>query len=345
MQKILKTTLSAAASTAVALLLFSGCSEKKENPSPTGNKQVSGQKNTFYLIPKTGSSEYWRALIDGAQSAAADLNVKLVVKSPDSESDTAEQIAILNQAVSQNPAAIVIAPSNALKLAPPIEMATNKKVPVIVIDSKAATNKFVSFLASDNAAIGVLAADKLAEAVKADKGKVEGKILCITYLSGGASLDKRIKGFTERINTRYSGLKIVETSNAGGKPGKAAELLREALKKYKDLTGIFANNQVTGGEVVAELEKENRKNLAIVVVDSGKKEIEGIKNGFVDAMIVQKPWMMGYMGVDCAVKASKGEKLDKYIDTGIAAITPDMIKDGSADEFLSPIEFNNQKDK
>jgi len=63
----------------------------------------------------------------------------------------------------------------------------------------------------------------------------------------------------------------------------------------------------------------------------------------VDAVIVQKPWSMGAMGVEYAVKAINGEKLPKSIDTGVVAITPEMLKSGAAAEFLDPIKFYGKK--
>ena len=114
------------------------------------------------------------------------------------------------------------------------------------------------------------------------------------------------------------------------------------LTAYPDLKGIFANNQYTGDEVIRALDMAGRKDLAVVVVDAGPLETEGLKTGITDFMIVQKPWVMGYMGVEYAVKALNGEQLDKFIDTGVVAISPAMLKSGEAEEFLSPIAFHQK---
>jgi ribose transport system substrate-binding protein len=87
----------------------------------------------------------------------------------------------------------------------------------------------------------------------------------------------------------------------------------------------------------------SRKNLAVVVVDAGPQEIWGLKNGYVDAVIVQKPWSMGSLGVEYALRALRGEKLAKVIDTGVVAITPEMIQSGEAEEFLDPVKYYARK--
>ena len=81
----------------------------------------------------------------------------------------------------------------------------------------------------------------------------------------------------------------------------------------------------------------------MVVVDSGEQEQWGLANGYVDALIVQQPWKMGYMGIEYALKAVNGEKLEKFIDTGVAAISPEMLKSGAAEEYLNPVEFNKKQ--
>ncbi len=52
---------------------------------------------------------------------------------------------------------------------------------------------------------------------------------------------------------------------------------------------------------------------------------------------------MGYMGVEYALKAIKGEQLEKFIDTGVVAITPEMMASGEAEEFLDPVAFHKKK--
>jgi len=130
--------------------------------------------------------------------------------------------------------------------------------------------------------------------------------------------------------------------DAQGKQGNALAAVQNYLTTYPNLKGIYASNEPTGEETVRALDTAKKTGLAVVVVDAGQQEQWGLGNGYVDAMIVQMPWKMGYMAVEYALKASQGEKLEKFIDTGIAAITPAMLKDGSAEEFLNPVEFNKK---
>lgn len=330
----------------LATFLAISCSDNSKKPSDSSHSANSERdKLKIYIIPKENSSEYWQIFLDGARKAAGDMGIELMEKSPASEAAVNAQVRMLDDAVLAKPDGIVLAPSDSGALVLGIESAMNNNIPVILVDSKADTDNITAFLASDNLYLGALAADDMAKALTAKYGHPEGKIACITFLSGAASLDKRREGFEERVRSEYPGIEIVKYADAKGERGNTVKLLKDILIQNKDLKGVFANNLVTGEEVVQVLKELNRKDLAVVVVDYGKNEIWGLKNGFVDFMVVQKPWMMGYLGVDAAVRAAKGEALDKFIDTGVVSVSLQMIKENGAEEFLDPIGFNKRAEK
>jgi len=305
----------------------------------TGSAFAEGGK--IYYILKTTESEFFAIVIDGANAAAEKLGVQLIHQSPQSESDVAKQIAIVETAIADKPDAIVLAPTVEDALVPAIEKAKAAGIPLIIIDSGASTDQYTSFVASDNVAIGTVSANKMAEAMKAHFGEAKGQIAAVTFMAGGGSLEKRKQGFVEELK-KYPGLELVTFEDAQGKQGNTLGIVQNLLTAYPDLKGIFANNQYTGDETVRALDMANRKDLAVVVVDAGPLETEGLKTGITDFMVVQKPWVMGYMGVEYAVKAIQGEKLDKFIDTGVVAISPEMVQSGEAEEFLDPVVFHKK---
>ena len=68
------------------------------------------------------------------------------------------------------------------------------------------------------------------------------------------------------------------------------------------------------GSGIRELGKA--KKLVAIGFDSGKAQIDNVKSGLLAGSITQNPVGMGYKTVEAAVKALKGEKLPKIIDTG-----------------------------
>ncbi|PLV59043.1 ABC transporter substrate-binding protein [Thermotoga sp. KOL6] len=304
-------------------------------------QQVSKMK--IFFIVKASESEFWQIVLDGARKAAKHYGVELIDQAPTSEADVAKQVSILETAISMKPDAIVLAPTVADALVPGIEKATAMGIPVIIIDSAANTDKYVTFLASDNYKIGQLAADELAKAMIKKFGEAKGKVAAFTFMSGVGSLEARMKGFLDRVKEKYPGIEIVTVRDAMGKQGNTLNMAIDVLTAYPDLRGIFANNQYTGDEVVRALDMRGVKNLAFVAVDAGPQELWGLENGYVDALILQKPWVMGYSGVAFAVLARNltalGFEFPKFIDTGIVAITPDMLGKPEAEAILDPVNF------
>lgn len=305
-----------------------------------GKKAIPVTKMKIFFIVKASESEFWQIVLDGARKAAKHFGVELIAQSPTTEADVRKQVEILETAISSQPDAIVIAPTVADALVPGIEKAMNSGIPVIIIDSAANTDNYVSFLASDNYKIGQLAADMLAKALTEKFGKPAGKVAGITFMSGVGSLEARKKGFLDRIKEKYPEIEIVTFEDAQGKQGNTLMITQNLLTAHPDLKGIYASNQYTGDEVVRALDMAGKKGLAVVVVDAGPQELWGLKNGYVDAMIVQKPWVMGYSGVVYAILARNSVPVAKRIDTGVVAITPEMLKTGEAEEFLNPVEFH-----
>ena len=136
---------------------------------------------TIPIIVKDTTSNYWQIVLAGARKAGQDLHVKVPELGAQSESDINGQISILENAVAEKPAAIVIAPTEFKALGEPVDEAA-KKVPVIGIDSAADSKAFTSFLTTDNVQGGRIGADGLAEAIKAKYGKAEGEVALITSI-------------------------------------------------------------------------------------------------------------------------------------------------------------------
>jgi len=61
-----------------------------------------------------------------------------------------------------------------------------------------------------------------------------------------------------------------------------------------------------------------------------------LKNGDVQALVVQNPLLMGYLGVMTAVKNLRGEKVEHRIDTGVALITRENMDQPEMKELLTP---------
>jgi ribose transport system substrate-binding protein len=277
-------------------------------------------ETTIPIIVKDTTSPYWQIVLAGARKAGTDLGVKVPELGAQSESDINGEISILENAVAGKPAAVVIAPTEFKALGQPITEAA-KKVPIIGIDSGADSKAFTSFLTTDNVQGGRIAADGLAQAITEKYGKAEGEVAQITSLPGVGSLEGRRKGFLEELG-KYPGLKVVADKYADGMATTGLNIMTDLITANPNLRGVFANNLIMAqgvGQAIAENKKADT--IKMVGFDGDDKTIGMLKDGTIYALVLQDPYRMGYDGVKTALAASKGEKVDAFVDTGANLIT------------------------
>ena len=290
---------------------------------------------TIPIIVKDTTSFYWQIVLAGARKAGKDLGVNVPELGAQSEADINGQISILENAVSGRPAAIVISPTQYAALGKPIDEAA-KSVKIIGIDSSANSHAFTSFLTTDNVQGGRAAADALAAGIKAKTGRDEGDVALLTNLPGVGSLDERAKGFKEEL-AKYPGLHLSAERVGDGQATSGLNATSDLLTADPKLVGVFASNLIQAqgaGQAIAE--NKAQKTVALVGFDNDDKLVRFLSDGVIYALIVQDPYRMGYDGIKTALAASKGEPVEKFVDTGVNTITKDTMTSDRAKQLLNP---------
>jgi ribose transport system substrate-binding protein len=293
-------------------------------------------KPTIPIIVKDTTSFYWQIVLAGARQAGKDLGVNVPELGAQSESDITGQISILENAVAEKPAAIVISPTQFKALGKPVDEAA-KKVPIIGIDSSADSKAFTSFLTTDNVAGGRIAADGMAAAIAAKYGKAEGEVALITHLPGVGSLDARNKGYKEELAAKYPGLKLVADKVSDGNATTGLNIMTDLITAYPNLRGVFADNLIQcqgAGQAIAENKKGDT--IKLVCFDADDKLVSFLKDGTVAALVLQDPYRMGYDGIKTGLAISKGEKVADFVDTGANLVTKANMNDPKESALLNP---------
>jgi ribose transport system substrate-binding protein len=284
-------------------------------------------QDSIAVIVKATSSEYWQWVFKGAEAAGKQLNVK-VEELGTPKDDAAGQIAVLENAAGAKPSAIVISPTVAEALGDPIAAVTAAGTPVIIIDSGAKTDKYASFLTTNNEAGGKAAADAMANCIKDRTGKAAGKVSFLTAMAGHESLDSRDKGFKDEVAAAYPDLKIVGNRVANNEEAEGMSLTADMITKDSDLVGIFADNAQMGTGAGGSIsEQKLGGKVCLVAFDSDSGELDHLKDGSIYALIIQDPYMMGFAGVWYGYAAAHGARLPKNVDTGVGTVTKANMND------------------
>ena len=143
----------------------------------------------------------------------------------------------------RNPAAIVIAPVQFGPLGKPIDEVA-KKVKIIGIDSAADTKAWTSFLATDDAQAGRMAADALANAMTRTYADTEGDVAIITASPAAASPDQSVTGFKEQVAKKYRALNVLPDKVADAQAATGLAVMKDLVNADRDLRGVFVSNVV-----------------------------------------------------------------------------------------------------
>ena len=264
------------------------------------------------LISKGFQHQFWQAVKQGALQAAKDYNVSVTFEGPESESMVDKQIEMLQAALDKHPSAIGLAALDSKAVIPLLERARTEHIPVIGFDSGVDSDIPVTTAATNNVAAAALAADKLA-ALIGDQGEIAVIVHDQTSRTG---IDRR-DGFVNQIKRKHPKITIVDVQYGGGDHLKSTDLAKAIIQSHPNLKGFFGANEGSAIGVlngVTEMKKQGK--IAVVGYDSGQAQLDAVRSGVMAGAITQNPVGIGYKCVEAAVKALKGEKLPKSIDTG-----------------------------
>ncbi len=281
--------------------------------APTAAPAKPAAKPYIPVISKGFQHQFWQAVKAGSLKAAADLNVDITFEGPETEAMVDKQMEMLQTAIDKKPAAICFAAVDSKAAIPLLQKAKAANIPVIGFDSGVDSDIPVTTASTDNIAAAAKAADKMAELIGADGGEVA----IIAHDQTSRTGIDRVKGFTDQVKAKYPKLTIVDTQYGAGDQLKSTDIAKAVIQGHPNLKGYFGANEgsIIGVlNAVKELKKEGK--LVVIGYDSGKQQLDAIRSGAEAGAITQDPIGIGYKCVEAAVKAMKGEKLPKTIDTG-----------------------------
>jgi ribose transport system substrate-binding protein len=312
---------------ALLVLLFPACSGPKE-PG----------KLTIAVIPKGTSHVFWQSVHAGAQKAATELGIDIIWRGPAREDDRDSQVSEVENFISRGVSGIVLAPLDESALVTPVSSALRNHIPVVIFDSGLKGEDYISFVATDNQKGGRLAGKYLAKALQ---GK--GKVILLRYAEGSDSTSKREQGFLDAVKEN-PGIEVVSSNQYGGADVEGAYKKSEALlSRYKtangglSIDGIFCPNESTTFGMLRALQDNGwAGKVRFVGFDASDNLVKGLRDGNIDALILQDPVKMGYLGVKTMAAHIRGEKVERRIDTGVSVVTKENMDQPDMKELVHP---------
>lgn len=305
-----KRTMGAVVGAVAAALILAGCAG---DGGAEGAGDSGGDKPYVALISKGFQHQFWQAVKTGAEQAAEEFDVEITFEGPDTEADVDQQIQMLQTALDKSPAAIGFAALDSQAAGPLLQQAKDASIPVIAFDSGVESDIPLTTAATDNLAAAAEAAKHMADAVGH-----EGKVALVVHDQTSVTGQQRRDGFVSYMEENEPNIEIVDIQYGGGDQAKSADLAKAILAAHPDLKGIYGSNEGSAIGVVQAVKELgiDASTLTVIGFDSGKAQMDAIRDGLMTGAITQNPIGIGYETVKAAVAAINGEDLPETIDTG-----------------------------
>ncbi|GAA1802242.1 ABC transporter substrate-binding protein [Agromyces neolithicus] len=324
-----KRTMGAVVGVVAAALILAGCASDGGDQGTGGD--ASGDKPYVALISKGFQHQFWQAVKTGAEQAAEEFDVEVTFEGPDTEADVDQQIQMLQTALDKSPAAIGLAALDSQAASPLLQQASDSNIPVIAFDSGVESDIPLTTAATDNLAAAAEAAKHMADAI----GN-EGKVALVVHDQTSVTGQQRRDGFVSYMEENEPNIEIVDIQYGGGDQAKSADLAKAIIAAHPDLKGIYGSNEGSAIGVVQAVKElgVDPATLAVVGFDSGKAQMDAIRDGLLIGAITQNPVGIGYETVKAAVAAISGEDLPETIDTGFYWYDASKIDDDEIQAVL-----------
>ncbi len=295
----------------------------------------------FSIIVKSFQSTYWQAAIQGMEMAAGELGVTYTAQGPNSESDIADQINMLNNAINSAPAGVGLAACDTSSVQESLSAAKAANLPIVAFDTGIDNDPdgaVVCTVATDNTAAGEVAAINMYAAIKDQIG--QGSAVRVGEVNQDATalnIQQRGLGFINKFIelATADGFAVAVTGNEfyvnactdKGDEASADVIIEVAvpaqttvdlcateagtIMSKEDTIAIFGSNQTAAEGVLSA--DGNLSVLGDKVVgvgfDAGTIIKDAVSSGKMLGAVTQSPLMMGYYAIYALTAAANGQTL------------------------------------
>lgn len=163
----------------------------------------SKQEKKFVIGVSQCSEDIWRHKLNGELRMGAYFHEGVELKMANADDNDQRQIAQIDSLVESGIDLLIVAPNQATLLAPAIDRAYDKGIPVIVFDRKTDSKKFTAYIGADNEAMG----RQMGEYIATELGG-KGRVLEIMGLKGSSPAIERHRGFADALS-HYPDIELV----------------------------------------------------------------------------------------------------------------------------------------
>lgn len=328
--------LKAASLSLVVLCLLSGCglsgaASAQETALSQGTAVKQVNKPYIAVITKSTGSNFFKTLFAGASTASIEYNVNVTLEGPENEEDYETQNRLLEQAIKNKAKAIVLSAIDYNKSVEIVERAVDAGIYVVTVDSSINTDKISAYIGTDNYEAG----REAGEALLKTPGNLN--LGLVNFDVNSYNGQERERGVMDVVaeNPR---IRVIADINVPSNITDTESQTAAMLTGHKEINAVVTFNEWTTlgvGYAVSELGLKDQ--TTVVGFDNNVISVGMLETGEMDALIVQNPYAMGYLGVETAWNLISGKEVPKKkIQTETMTATRENMFDTASQKLMFP---------
>ncbi len=319
-----------------------------EDPTAQFDGLKANEAYEFPMMVKSFQSTYWDAAQEGMKKAADELGVTYKAQGPNSESDIADQVNMINTAIASNPVGLGLAACDTSSVTDALKTCAEKGIPVVTFDTgitDAPEGSVVCEVCTDNNQAGAVAAENMYNSIKDVVKDADGQVVIgeVNQDATAQNIQQRGTGFINKMiellqadgkTVAVSGNEFyVNAAEGADADEKSADVViqvavpaqttvelcsteAQAILSQDNCIAIFGSNQVSAEGVLAA-----NANLNVLGSDAANGDVIGVgfdagsiikaavKDGTFVGAVTQSPLMMGYYAIYALTAAANGQEL------------------------------------
>ena len=335
--------------------MLAGCGSNGGDTKTTdGDTKTEGSGDSkgyhFEVVVKSFQSSYWQAAVQGINQACDELGVTANTTGPNAESDIADQVNMLNNAINKDPDGIALAACDQNSVLGPLKTALEKKIPVVCFDSgvpDAPEGSVYATVVTDNEQAGGIAAEHIYEAIKDRIGNGQVRVGEVNQDATSANISERGMGFINKFIelAKADGKTVAVVGNDfyvnqvkdNGDQASADVVLEVAvpaqttvelcateasnIMNKDDTIAMFGSNQVSAEGVLTANQNLNKlgtddDKIVAAGFDAGSVIKAAVKDGTLLGAVTQSPLMQGKISIETLAKICDGESVEDVTTDG-----------------------------
>ena len=320
-----------------------------EDPTAQFDGLKANEAYVFPMMVKSFQSTYWDAAQEGMKKASKELGVDYKPQGPNSESDIADQVNMINTAIASNPVGLGLAACDTSSVTDALKTCAEKGIPVVTFDTgiaDAPEGSVVCEVCTDNAQAGAVAAENMYNSIKDVVKDADGQVVIgeVNQDATAQNIQQRGTGFINKMiellqadgkTVAVSGNEFyVNAAEGADADAKDADVViqvavpaqttvelcsteAQAILSQENCIAIFGSNQVSAEGVLAANANLNvlgsdptNGDVVGVGFDAGSIIKAAVKDGTLVGAVTQSPLMMGYYAIYALTAAANGQKLE-----------------------------------